>query len=213
MKQEKRADLMKMFQNEPNEFECSSVPVAFNHTFRLNKVFEDISQFDSLVDTLENASCDDVIMIRLASPGGSMEAIMPVLAAMDNTDAFIHCHVDSSIASAASFIMLKGHAITFNPLADVMLHHVSYYTGGHGGNVEAQVNHTTRVYKRLIEDTYKILSPSKSKNVYSVDLNFILLLVSVLNVFKHDKRRTNIVMWKTFPTTPTKCLVKKLSSL
>jgi ATP-dependent protease ClpP protease subunit len=155
MKQDKRADFLKMFQQEPDEFLPVSTPIAYSHMFRLNRVFEDISQFSALIDTLEQAGEGDIIQIRLASPGGSLDAIIPVLAAMEGTDAFVHCHVDTSIASAATFIMLQGDMITFNPLADVMLHNISFGAGGSGGNVEARVNHIIKTSNKLIKETYK----------------------------------------------------------
>jgi ATP-dependent protease ClpP protease subunit len=151
----KQANLASLFEPPVEDFAGESTPTAFHHVFRLNKEFVDISQFTSLIDTLENASQDDTILIRLASPGGSLDAIVPVLAAMESTEAFVHCHVDTSIASAATFIMLKGNAITFNPLADVMLHNISYGAGGTGGNVKARVDHIDKTSKKLIESIYK----------------------------------------------------------
>lgn len=155
MKQDKRADLLKMLQQEPDEFEVESVPVAYSYRCRLNRPFEDISQFSSLIDVLEQATTEDTVLIRLASPGGSLDAIIPVLAAMDSTEASIHCHVDTSIASAATFIMLKGHMITFNRHSDAMLHNIQYGAGGHAGNVEARVNHVQKTGKHLIKEVYK----------------------------------------------------------
>jgi ATP-dependent protease ClpP protease subunit len=155
MKPQRNNNLLELFKQDPEEFLPSSSPTAFSHVFRLNRPFEDISQFSSLIDTLESAGENDIVQIRLASPGGSLDAIIPVLAAMDSTEAFIHCHVDTSIASAATFIMLKGHAITFNPLADVMLHNISFGAGGSGGNVEARVNHIMKTSNKLIKDTYE----------------------------------------------------------
>lgn len=149
-----KQDLSKLFQPDPKIFDVASTPTAFTHRITLDEEFEHVSQFAQIVDILEGASENDVIQIRLTSPGGSVAAVLPLLTAMEYTDAFVHVHVDSDIASAATFVMLKAHMVTMNKHISVMVHTASWGYGGHSGNMEASTNHYVKNIKSLAHDVY-----------------------------------------------------------
>ncbi len=148
-------NIMELFKQDPEQFEIISTPTGFSHRVKIDKEFEHSSQFAQLVEILETAGEQDVVQIRLGeSPGGSVAAVLPLLSAMDNTDAFIHVHVDSDIASAATFLVMKAHMVTMNPHVSLMIHTASWGYGGHSGNMEASTNHYVKNIKALAHDIY-----------------------------------------------------------
>lgn len=163
-----KQDLSKLFPSEPKIFEVQSQPVA--HTYRVNmdEEFEHVSQFAQLVDVLEQASENDAVQIRLTGPGGSVAAVLPLLTAMEMTDAFVHVHVDSDIASAATFVLLKAHMVTMNKHVSVMIHTASWGYGGHSGNMEASTNHYVKNIKGLARDVYQdFLSDAEFEKIFN----------------------------------------------
>ena len=150
-----KQDISKLFQPDPKIFDVASTPTAFTYRVSLDEEFEHVSQFAQLVEILEQANEQDVVQIRLTSPGGSVAAVLPLLTAMEFTEAFVHVHVDSDIASAATFVMLKAHMVTMNKHVSCMIHTASWGYGGHSGNMEASTNHYVKNIKGLARDIYQ----------------------------------------------------------
>lgn len=147
-------DILKLLRPEREPFAVYSAPITQVHRVTIDEDFRDVSQFAELVDTLDSAQEGDVVQIRLSTVGGALHAIIPLINAMKNTAAFIHVHVESDTASAGTMIMALAHNIYVNEYATIMYHNVQYGAFGHGGNVEAQVKHTTAGSKKLIRDLY-----------------------------------------------------------
>lgn len=150
-----KQDIMKLFQQDPKEFEIVATPTSHAYKINIDEEFSHVSQFSSLVDVLEQAGESDVVQIRLTSPGGNVASVLPLLSAMDNTDAFIHVHADSDIASAATFLVMKAHMVTMNPHISCMIHTASWGYGGHSGNMEASTMHYVKNVKGLARDVYE----------------------------------------------------------
>lgn len=154
MKQQFNKDLLKLLNQDREPFTVYSMPINQAHKVTIDDEFRDVSQFADLVDVLDNAQDGDVVQIKLSTVGGALHAIIPLINAMKNTSAFIHTHVESDTASAGTMIMALSHNLYVNEYATIMYHNVQYGAFGHGGNVEAQVKHTTAGSKKLIRDIY-----------------------------------------------------------
>lgn len=154
-KQPPKQDIMKLFSPEDKPFIINSTPIAHSHTINIDEEFTHVSQFAELVDILEQASENDIVQIRLTSPGGNVASVLPLLSALDSTEAFVHVHVDSDIASAATFLVMKAHMVTMNKHISMMIHTASWGYGGHSGNMEASTNHYVKNVKGLARDVYQ----------------------------------------------------------
>jgi ATP-dependent protease ClpP protease subunit len=155
-------DIFKLFQQDREPFQVFSAPINQVHRVTIDDEFRDVSQFADIVEVLDSAQEGDVVQIRLSTVGGALGAIIPLINAMKNTEAFIHVHVESDTASAGTMIMALAHSLYVNEYASIMYHNVQYGAHGHGGNVEAQVNHVTRESKKIIRDLYnKLLTPNE----------------------------------------------------
>ncbi len=179
-------NIMELFKQDPEQFEIISTPTGFSHRVTIDQEFEHTSQFAQLVEILETAGEQDVVQIRLASGGGSVAAVLPLLSAMDSTDAFIHVHVDSDVASAATFLVMKAHMVTMNKHVSFMIHTASWGYGGHSGNMEASTNHYVRNIKSLAHDVYDdFLTETEFEKIF----NGLEIWLSPEEVFERLKAR------------------------
>jgi ATP-dependent protease ClpP protease subunit len=155
-------DLMKLLGHNQEPFAVQASPISQVFRVTIDEEFRDVFQFAELVDVLEAAQEGDVVQIRLSTIGGALHAIIPLINAMKHTDAFIHVFVESDTASAGTMIMALAHSLYVNEYATIMYHNVQYGAHGHGGNVEAQVNHITASSKKIIRDLYAgLLTPNE----------------------------------------------------
>lgn len=155
-------DIFKLFEKDHEPFTVYSAPINQVHRITIDEEFRDVCQFADIVDVLDSAQEGDVVQIRLSTVGGALHAIIPLINAMKNTEAFIHVHVESDTSSAGTMIMALAHSLYVNEYATTMYHNVQYGVGGHGGNVDAQVSHITASSKKLIRDLYNgLLTPNE----------------------------------------------------
>lgn len=136
-------------------FEVIATPIATHYIATINDAFEDSRQFEDLVRVLENARQGDFVEIRLTTPGGSLESVLPLLAAMDATQAQVAVHAISDVSSAGTLVLLAADDAYINPYITVMFHQPRFGTAGPSSSVEALVNHTMKSSKALLQDYYK----------------------------------------------------------
>jgi ATP-dependent protease ClpP protease subunit len=147
-------DIMKLFKRDVEPFEVMAVPLNQCYKCTINDDFTEVSQFAQLVDYLDNAQEGDIAHIRLSTNGGALHAIIPLIEAMRNTDAYIAMHVESDTASAGTILMMLAHEVYVNPYTTIMIHTASYGFYGHSGNMDANVSHSTKAIHRLVGEVY-----------------------------------------------------------
>jgi ATP-dependent protease ClpP protease subunit len=130
-------------------------PVGIDYTVNIDEEFIHPKQFAYIVHALENATAYDQFTINLTTPGGALHAVLPLLGAMENTEAHVHVNACSDVASAGTFLLMRADSIGINDYVTIMCHNVSFGSGGSGWNVEKHVEHTLRNSKRLLRDMYK----------------------------------------------------------
>jgi ATP-dependent protease ClpP protease subunit len=149
------SDILRLLSRDDSEpFEVTAAPINQFYRAKIDKEFREVEQFAYLVDVLDNAQEGDIVHIKLSTVGGALHAIIPLISSMKNTAAYIHMHVESDTASAGTLLMMLAHSLYVNEYATIMFHNVQYGAYGHGGNVEAQVKHSTATNKKIIRDMY-----------------------------------------------------------
>lgn len=147
-------DLLSMLEQvEP--YEVLATPVATFYRTTIRDEFKSTLQFENIVNTLEQAQESDLVEIKLVTPGGRIDAILPLLAAMEETKASTYVRAISDVASAGTFVLLKADNVYINPHVSLMFHNVQYAAGGTGSSVEACVNHITKSSKALVLEIYQ----------------------------------------------------------
>ena len=147
-------EIMEMFSQE-DIFPVASMPINLSYLATIDKSFDNVRQFENIVAVLETAKQGDTIKINLATDGGALHAILPLLAAMQNTEAEVAVHAISDVASAGTLILLAADYAIVNPYAIIMFHQVQFGIGGVGSSVEANVIHTMKNSKALLRDIYQ----------------------------------------------------------
>jgi ATP-dependent protease ClpP protease subunit len=160
------SDLMKLFKREVEPFEVKAVPLNQCYQCTIDDDFTDVRQFAQLVDYLNNAQEGDIAHIKMSTNGGALHAIIPLIEAMRNTDAYVAMHVESDTASAGTILMMLAHEVYVNPYTTIMIHTASYGFYGHSGNMDANVSHSTKAIHRLVGEVYAgFLSPNEIARV------------------------------------------------
>lgn len=136
-------------------FQIMAKPASVDYVAQINKGFVHSEQFEDIVRILDSANEGDTFTLNLTTPGGSLQSVIPLLNAMDNTAAHVHVHIESDVASAGTLIIMKAHSVSINDFVEVMCHQVSFGAGGPGWNVECRVNHVQKASKKLCRELYK----------------------------------------------------------
>ena len=130
-------------------------PIGIHYTVNINEPFVHSKQFEYLVHALDNATEMDQFTLNLTTPGGAIQAVLPLLGAMDSTEAQVHVHACSDVASAGTLLLMKAHSVSMNDYVEIMFHQVRFGAFGEGWNVEKQVEHVLKSNKRLLRDSYR----------------------------------------------------------
>jgi ATP-dependent protease ClpP protease subunit len=160
------SDLMKLLKREVEPFEVKAVPLNQCYQCTIDDDFTDVRQFAQLVDYLNNAQDGDIAHIKMSTNGGALHAIIPLIEAMRNTEAYVAMHVESDTASAGTILMMLAHEVYVNPYTTIMIHTASYGFYGHSGNMDANVSHSTKAIERLVNEVYVgFLTPNEIARV------------------------------------------------
>jgi ATP-dependent protease ClpP protease subunit len=138
----------------PKPFKIKFAPVATAYKAFVNQPFADSRQFEDLVEVLDVAGPNDVVEIKLTTPGGSLQAVLPVLAAIDATNASVFVHAVSDVASAGTFLLMMADDVYINPHVTIMFHQVTFGAFGQGNHVEDRVQHVQGASKALLSQMY-----------------------------------------------------------
>lgn len=149
-------------------FKVKFVPIATAYKAFVNQPFTDSRQFEDLVEILDSAHPGDVVEIKLTTPGGSLQAVIPLLAAMASTQAQVYVHAVSDVASAGTFLLMMADDVFINPYVTVMFHQVTFGAYGPGHMVGDRVNHVMKSSAQLLRDLYQdFLTEDEISNMLS----------------------------------------------
>lgn len=147
--------------NEDNDYESVepfmliAKPLGIEYTVNINEAFSHTKQFEYIVHALDNANEADQFTFNLATPGGSIQAVLPLLGSMNDTQAHVHIHACSDVASAGTLLLMKADSVSVNDDVEIMFHQVRFGVYGEGWNVERQVEHVLKSSKKLLRKYYK----------------------------------------------------------
>jgi ATP-dependent protease ClpP protease subunit len=133
----------------------------------LDEPLRESAYYRNVLNRLNNASEEDVVIIRLAGPGGSAVTLQHFVNAIWTTEAFVVAVVDGEIASAHSLIMLACDEVILLPIASAMFHDYSGGAGGKGGETIDSVMFTQKHLHGFFETLCEgFLTPEEMKLLY-----------------------------------------------
>lgn len=143
---------------------------TYNNTeykIRLTRPITEIDDFEEEIMALEEAGPNDLVIMQLSSPGGSLETCDFLCRRMQECEAPIVIEIGLTCASAASAMCLHADEWVIHDSSTLMIHACSYSPGwGKEVDVFSAATYTNRINKEWLERTYKgFLSETELQSV------------------------------------------------
>ena len=113
------------------------------------------SYYRQVVQGIEELGDGDQLRFHISSPGGRLDGLEAILAAMSRTDATTIAFIESDCHSAASILALNCDIVSVSPYASALIHFVSFGSAGASNHVLKHAEHIKKTSERLFRDTYK----------------------------------------------------------
>ena len=126
----------------------------YQHDVFIDQPFVDSSYYRNVIAMLNDASPDDLVIFHLNSPGGLLSGLQSLVEAVKGTEAHTVAYIVGQCASAASLFSMYCDSVVVSDLASIMVHHVSYSTGGKNSDIIAHTQHIAKTSEKLIRETY-----------------------------------------------------------
>lgn len=115
----------------------------------------DIDEFGEEIEILTYAAEDDVVIMPISSPGGSLETCVYLCRRIRECAATIYAEIGLTCASAASAIALQADDWIIDDDSTMMIHACSYSPGyGTESAVRASVAYTERINREWVKRVY-----------------------------------------------------------
>lgn len=126
----------------------------------LTEGIEAPSVYNELCHKLRGLGPQDEAHLYINNGGGVIDSMVMIVDAMDACEAEIHVHISGTVASAATFPVMKADVLYVAPFTHFMIHN---YSGGFGGKgkeakdqmdfVNAEIGNTFKeIYKGFLTD-------------------------------------------------------------
>lgn len=154
--------------------EESNCKLGFFQRFRQNRCLivpideavKEASYYRSVTYGISELSEGDIVEFNINSPGGNLNGLIALLSAISETEAHVVANITGECHSAASILALNCDEIRVSPHCTMLVHHVSFSTGGKAADIRAYVNHLNENTEELLRKTYThFLSESEIENV------------------------------------------------
>lgn len=181
----------------------TSIPVCINeHVIYLYGEITSPEDYTNVFGVLEEAMDDDVITLKISSPGGDLNTALEMYGAIKNCKANVKGVINSDCSSAASMIFLACDEWDVGPFAQMLVHEVSYGVyGKHSDNYDATLSYQSH-FKNIISSVYKgflserdLLDVSRGKQLYltadEITCRLVAMLESTLERLKQQEGGSN----------------------
>lgn len=154
--------------------EESNSALGFFQRFRQNRCLivpideavKEASYYRSVTYGISELSEGDIVEFNINSPGGNLNGLIALLSAISETEAHVVANITGECHSAASILALNCDEIRVSPHCTMLVHHVSFSTGGKAADIRAYVNHLNENTEELLRKTYtNFLSEVEIENV------------------------------------------------
>ena len=126
-----------------------------NVTVSLDGPILGASYYRHIAEKLDSLSEHDTVKFKISSPGGDLNGLVTLLDAIHTTEALVIAHIVGECHSAASMFALNCPHILVSPLANMLVHFVSFGSGGKAQDIKNHVEHVTTYSEKIFRETYK----------------------------------------------------------
>lgn len=128
---------------------------SFKYTVPIDTDFVEPSHYRAVVQMMDNATENDLVLFKINSRGGALSGLQTLLEAIKSTEAHTVAVVVGQCASAASILLMYCDSVVVTDSANALIHHVSFWTGGKGADVLSHVQHVAKTSEKLMKEAYE----------------------------------------------------------
>lgn len=130
--------------------------VSYKYKCRLYGAYDSSEDFLYTLEVLEQAKEEDLVELHLSGPGGSLDAVITLLHAMDKCACPVHVLATGTVASAATLPILNAHSFEAHPYTSFMFHAASFSVPHQKTqDVWDEVKHTKERCETIMREEYK----------------------------------------------------------
>lgn len=138
----------------PLTYGVVSRPIAYTHDIFIDKELIQPLDWRLELDTIRNASPNDVVNLRINCPGGSDMVMGAFIKAIAECQGHVVGHIEHTCASAATIIFLACHEFVVSDDAEFMVHTSSLGYGGKQNNFNEYAIFVNKSNERLMRKYY-----------------------------------------------------------
>ena len=128
---------------------------SFKYTVPIDTDFVEPSHYRAVVQMMDNATENDLVLFKINSRGGALSGLQTLLEAIKCTEAHTVAVVVGQCSSAASILLMYCDSAVVTDSANALIHHVSFWTGGKGADVLSHVQHVAKTSEKLMKEAYE----------------------------------------------------------
>ena len=111
--------------------------------FNLDEDIKEPSYYRSLIEVLNNATEQDLVVLNINSGGGHLDSAISIIDALRNTRANTLAWISGSAYSAAGIIALSCQNLEVGEFATLMAHNSQYGLGGYTTDIKDRADIVT----------------------------------------------------------------------
>lgn len=151
--------------NEQLDYSISSV-VHNKFEFNLDEDIKEPSYYRNLIEVLNNATEQDLVVLNINSGGGMLDSAISIIDALRNTQANTLAWISGSAYSAAGLIALSCQNVEVGEFATLMCHNSQYGLGGYTTDIKDRALFEHKMTSKIMQSVYRFfLSPEEIESV------------------------------------------------
>ena len=140
--------------SEQLEYSLSSI-THNKYEFNLDEDIKEPSYYRNLIEVLNNATEQDLVVLNINSGGGHLDSAISIIDALRNTRANTLAWISGSAYSAAGIIALSCQNLEVGEFATLMCHNSQYGLGGYTTDIKDRAVFEHKMISKIMHSVYK----------------------------------------------------------
>lgn len=155
------------FLQPSGQLEYSLSSITHNkYEFNLDEDIKEPSYYRNLIEVLNNATEQDLVVLNINSGGGMLDSAISIIDALRNTRANTLAWISGSAYSAAGLIALSCQNVEVGEFATLMAHNSQYGLGGYTTDIKDRALFEHKMTSKIMQSVYRFfLSPEEIESV------------------------------------------------
>ena len=123
--------------------------------FNLDEDIKEPSYYRNLIEVLNNATEQDLVVLNINSGGGHLDSAISIIDALRNTRANTLAWISGSAYSAAGIVALSCQNLEVGEFATLMCHNSQYGLGGYTTDIKDRAVFEHKMISKIMHSVYK----------------------------------------------------------